>query len=547
MAIKIKSLPTFKFFKVFLLTVFLLQIGTLFHIASQQIDIPAVIEANSLDAAKGIEIANNTVFYNDKKWESYRSGTDKFKPYIFDDNRWRPYGPLYYQLARIAFTINKNIGYISYQNSNDINYIRLSFSLISVSLIALISLCLLVGYCINKDIYITVLCANLLLFYLLSINDVIGLIFQNHPDLLMALFAASLYLITIKCSEDCSYKNIALFGLVGGLGFLTKFSFFLIYLPALISLFVFHKNIKILVAIPIITIISYFIIGAPQSFEVMGIYDFLKDQNNYRDTTTLDSILFWIYEIFHDLYKIFLLILFLVIFFSDRNYKENLIKTKILYLNLLFFPLLIISTISFAHKPSYYVIPIVFAFCLLLTIIIKNFIDYLFFKKQNSKIFSYAPLVLMGLIFFIIHIASFNLIPINLVNYGNSVLESRKAIKETIYFVNSLPKEALKIKTAYFPSSDNLLPSIDRISAVNDYISSGRAKYLLVSRSWYARYFKPEPSNYDLGGESYENYKFFHNFWSQFNNNDKKILVKGNYYYLIYHSGNDRVYELISK
>ena len=137
--------------------------------------------------------------------------------------------------------------------------------------------------------------------------------------------------------------------------------------------------------------------------------------------------------------------------------------------------------------------------------------------------------------------------PASFVIYSNSILESRHATKETIHFVSSLPKEALKIKTAYFPSSDNLLPSIDRISAVNDYISSGRAKYLLVSRSWYARYFKPEPSNYDLGGESYENYKFFHNFWSQFNNNDKKILVKGNYYYLIYHSGNNRVYELISK
>lgn len=512
--------------KVFIVAIFLLQVGALFSVATQQMDVPAVIEVNSLDAAKGVETLKNTNFFN--------------------DNLWRAYGPLYYRLSYLSFNFNKNMGVVNYANEIDTLNIKLSYSLITVSTLSLIFSSLLISYCINRNIYINLICSSLIIYYLLTINDVVHLLFWNHPDLLLAFFGVALYYFFIKYNQQPTYRNLIYVGIIGGLGFLTKVSFFILYIPVFTILFISYRRIKLLFILVLITIVSYFIIGSPQSFEIRGILNFLKEQNAYRDVVSLNSIIFWITELFKDLYKPVIIIFILVICFSDKEGMPGLVNSNALWSGLFLLPVLILSTISFAHSPSYYVVPLVFSFLPIAALIFKEIINSplinnIIYQKFLSK------LNYIGVIFFIFHISFYNLIPNNFFDISNSILIPRASVKETIGFVTKLPIGSSKIKTAYFPSSDPSVPSIDGIVSVNKFISSGEAKFLLISKSWYARYFKSEPSKYDLGGESYEHFKSMSKFWAQFNNDNHEILVNGNLYRLIYESGNDRVYELILK
>jgi hypothetical protein len=420
--------------KTFIIAIFLLQVGALFSLATQQADIPAVIEVNSLDAAKGIETLNKTNYFN--------------------DNLWRAYGPLYYRLSKLTFDINKNLEFTNYFEDEDLKNIKSSYSLISVSTISLIIVSLLIGYCINKNIYINLICSSLIIYYLLKINDVAYLLYWNHPDLLMSFFGLALYYFSIKYIQSSSYKDLICLGIIGGLGFLTKISFFILYIPVIISLFIVFKKIKFLFFLILITFISYFLIGIPQSFKISGVLNFLQEQNGYRDIISLDSIIFWITELFKDLYKPVILIFFLTLFFSDKCEEHEADKFNRLCFGLLILPILILLSISFAHRPSYYVVPLVFSFLLIATLIFKKLITSLFlnvyFTNQNFQI----KLKSFGIILFIFHISYFNLIPNSLADISNSILKPRISVKETISFVNNLPIGSSKVKTAYFPSSD---------------------------------------------------------------------------------------------
>ena len=506
----------------------LLQFAELFNVIYRQMDIPAVVEATSLDAAQAIYTAEKTE--------------------LFNDNQWRPYGPLYYRLSKITSYFSKNSIKSDYIDQRDSKLQIISFNLLFVSLASILAFSFILSNIVSDKLINNLISFCIINYALLSIEDISHLALMNHPDILMSLIAVIYYYLIVKFLQDNNKSLLIVIGLLGGFGFLTKISFFIIFIPGIIAIYTNNNSYKNFLKIILYTFLFYFIIGFPQSLKINGVINFLLEQNGYRDKVSLESILFWLNNIFSGIY-IVIIPLFLLIFAfgGDKSFLslERLKENKISYVSLFLGPVLIISTISFSHRPSYYVVPIIFCLIFLLTLISHSFYVY-FIRTRNYSEINRKFFISLSILFIYINFSN-TLIPNNFIRINEEIINSRLIAKKTILAVEGLPKGSVMLKTAYFPAKDPSVESISSIEIIKKYIDSGTAEYLLVSKSWYGRYLKPEPSKYDLGGESYDNFKSMHNFWMQIDGDQENVVINGWSYKMVFQSGNNRIYQLIKK
>ena len=292
-----------KFLFSFLLFVFSLQIISVVATLSQHADNKSIIDTYSLDAGAGIDTASKTKIYN--------------------DNRWRPYGPLYYRLVKLTSYLNDSFHHPDQLDDKERYERKLSFFLMFCSFIFLILSGLTISYIFFKSSLILTLTSTIILNYIFLNNyEIVKLLITNHPDILLSLLSLLYGITLLKLLTKKNNFYIILISIISGLAFLTKLSFLYLYLPTiLLSLIFYLVSIKQLIKIFIGTTLCYFIVGFPQSLFVFPVIEYLLYQRNMHISPDLDSVILNSSLFFKLFIQVFLSLLIMKLFLSHPFYS----------------------------------------------------------------------------------------------------------------------------------------------------------------------------------------------------------------------------------
>jgi len=224
---------------------------------------------------------------------------------LYDDNGWRPYGPLYYRLVRIlhhlgthphATDSTSSDERIEMQNSRERSH---HFLLAWVSLISLVGLCALLACLITTLPVYRVLLTSALLTAFTSHPTWAEMILRPHPD---HLFAALIGLATwaswkwLTAPQAQARTRLILMGAAWGLAASCKMTV-LVFAPGVIALFIGRRPIfdfRSLGTWMASALTTYLLVGFPQSFNFGGVIEFLLQQSKNVLPATWESIVNWL-------------------------------------------------------------------------------------------------------------------------------------------------------------------------------------------------------------------------------------------------------------
>jgi hypothetical protein len=338
------------------------QISALLHSHS---DNQGMTLAGSDDAGTAIAVAVKTKWWN--------------------DNSWRPYGPLYY---RFVHTIAKvvNIPDIKDYDSDELNEYNHHYILLLISLISIYVIAFLLASLITKDSILKGVYTLLITSSLLASKHFATLLFTAHPDFLFCAFMLYGFICLFhQINNPDEKKYYYLSAIIWGLAASTKMSIIL-FLPS--TLFIFHKApikkyVQNLVHFYGLMLLTYFLIGIPQNFIFWKTLKFLNYMRAYSKPIDMPFFLGWlnlIYDQFH-IAVIFVSGLCLLPLKGDKKYD---FKKSLTYLLMCFIPLVLLVSRKMTHAYSLYPIPFGIVLLSAIIIFIKALISKLNFEVNNK-------------------------------------------------------------------------------------------------------------------------------------------------------------------
>jgi hypothetical protein len=338
------------------------QISSLLHSHS---DNQGMTLAGNDDAGTAIAVAIKTKWWN--------------------DNTWRPYGPLYY---RIVHTIAKivNIPDIKDYDSEELNEYNHHYILLLVSLISIYVIAFLLASLITKDSILKGVYTLLITSSLLASKHFASLLFIAHPDFLFCAFMLYGFICLFnQINNPNDKKYYYLTAIVWGLAASTKMSIIL-FLPS--TLFIFHKApvkkyIQNLIHFYGLMLITYFLIGFPQNFIFWKVLKFLNYMRAYSKPIDMPFFLGWL-NLIYDQFQvavIFVSGLCLLPLRGDRKYN---LRKSLTFLLICIIPFILLISRKMTHAYSLYPIPFGIVLLSAIIIFLKAIISKLNFEINNK-------------------------------------------------------------------------------------------------------------------------------------------------------------------
>jgi hypothetical protein len=459
-----------------LITLFFTQIGFFIYAISQNVDNWAIIFSKDNDAANGIRLAQ----YSD--W--------------LTDNKYYNYGNLYFRISHTLQKLNPfilvNQENIFSEKSDQIHHFILMF----VSYISMTGLSFLVSNILTTSKNKFMISSLIINSIFMSSTYWISKVFGVHPDLLLCFFIGLSVYSTAKYISSKNDNMLFISAITWGITLAIKLSS-LFYMPILLVLFLkpFNKE-NIIKAFKFFSIIliTFFIIGFPQNFQFIKIYEFVKYQSAFSIAPTIESFNEWWFLIYKQ-YIPFLPFIFIIsIFLSDKN-NMKMNKNELLQLFLItFLPFLFFLQRNITSPHEHYTLPIVAGLLVFTSIFFINLKYYLIEKRNLSLNFNNLPSLT---VFFVIGVFIINIIP----NITNSLLakdlECRDEARNLYNIIKTYQSQKLKTHVdPYVPFNQGLGYIRNNWFKELKDISPGNADVLVLSKNYYNRYLTKEESHY---------------------------------------------------
>lgn len=495
-----------------LIIVFLIQFSFFTNAISQTVEIWPIVYSKDNDAANGIKLSQKS------NWSA--------------SNNFFVYGNLYFRISNTLSKINPlDKSYIdNYQFSEDSDKIH-HFSLMIISLFSIYGMSFLLSFLITKDI-------NKILVSIILINTIfmsnkywVSKIFGVHPDLLLCFFSSLGIFFSIKFLSFLDQNNIEIMKIKNNFLILSAISWglalsvkpsALFFIPALFVLFLPLKKIEIqkriidYIKFLVFILITYFMVGFPQNFDLISSYNFMQYQSGFSTSPTLASFNEW-WLFLYEQYTPFLPILF----FSDkRKYIDS--PSNILRLfTVTFIPFCFLLARNVTSPHEHYTLPIAIVFIVFTTQILINFRSYILDKKLiklNSNIFVLLTLIISILIM--------KYVP-NAVSkeYEKSILCKDEA-KILYNMIKSFQINRLKIHVdPYVPFNQELGSIRNSWFKTFEDITPNKADILVFSKKYYSRFTLAKESSHYISQDTndFDKVKAFYTLF------DNKNQVKDKY------------------
>lgn len=471
-----------------------LQFSGMSNVLSQHMENAAIISSYSSDAGTAIAVARSTSFFN--------------------DNRWRPYGPVYYRVVHSLFSINQQLLVPNLEDPRqEQREAKLYFYLMLVSVLSIIGISYLIGYFLATSWQLRLLSTAILSATFLSQKLWVTLIWWAHPDILLAFLAGCFNFYVVKkflTQNQCQNQDLVGLGIIGGIGLSTKFSFGLFLLPAsFLWIFPLNKvSIKNIIIFYSTVIGTFFLIGFPQNFKLQEIFAFVQEAKNYASSPTFETMSHWCAILISTIIPPLIALAVLTMAFATQS---NPCPNQIRFRNLIkFIPFWVGSWIILMSlnlnravncDVNYYILPFI-AFSLI-------FFAFIFRCIANIALFRIPGIAknfwkLSGPLALII----FALIEIQWVSptvIANSTdwIKDRNVIRQIYSFgLQTYNEKKFVLRDPYVPFPNVSNSTILSKKSAERFIKSGKAHFLMLSSKWYYRFLKDAPNAYDVAGWS---------------------------------------------
>lgn len=187
---------------------------SIFHVlivtsmVSENSDNSAIVFATNNDASVAITVATQT------RW--------------FNDNGWRPYGPLYY---RLAHSLSGMVPYYKAQSAipQEANQVNHHFSLMLVSLVSLLLTCFFIAGLFGLEGAEKIGLASLFLSLFLLNRTFSRYVLVAHPDFLLTFFTSLLFVSAYRFLKNPTNLALTFIGVTFGLMLSTKITAILFF------------------------------------------------------------------------------------------------------------------------------------------------------------------------------------------------------------------------------------------------------------------------------------------------------------------------------
>jgi hypothetical protein len=496
-----------------------LQVVAFTNVISSNVDTTAIISSQSQDAAEAIEIANRTNLMN--------------------DNKWYAYGPIYYRVAKIFYYANSKLAIKANYTAEEKIRATLDFYLMFVSVLSVIGTSIFLSYYIFKEISVSLIASIPITQVLMSNENVIALVFWNHPDLLLTFFVVAFSLFSYRLLESRFNKiDLYIFSIFAALAFLTKTFFIVIYAPFMfVFLLLRPQKFQLVLKSFLITVSTYFLLGFYQSFKVISVLKFLKKQTIYNVEPNFESITLWLSNIADLLMPLLLILTVYSLLFTTQK-KKNLEFNYFEVLLVTISPVVFLCLLSFNSKPTYYVIPVVLFLCCAYLFLLRHLLYKSSFNLEAISKYG-KTLIPYFLVFYVIF--SQCLISDKFITFTNQWVSEREGVSEMISFVKKLDPNKSKYKTSYFPYKEDAIELNQNLISSHDNLS--KVDFLLLSRRWYGRYLKLNPSAYDLSDQSLETWTRWSTFYHHFDGDTEYVYIEKYKFKLIFKLNEYKIYQ----
>ena len=268
---------------------------------SENSDNSAIVFATNNDASVAITVATQT------RW--------------FNDNGWRPYGPLYY---RLAHSLSGMVPYYKAQSAipQEANQVNHHFSLMLVSLVSLLLTCFFIAGLFGLEGAEKIGVASLFLSLFLLNRTFSRYVLVAHPDFLLTFFTSLLFVSAYRFLKDPTNLALTFIGVTFGLMLSTKITAILL-LPGIFWILFCSKswrgNLKNYLNFWLGSTATYFAVGYPQNFKIQETLAFLKTQSQHSKIADATSIGEWISLFAHQFWMPLALSLILCASFGKRQ------------------------------------------------------------------------------------------------------------------------------------------------------------------------------------------------------------------------------------
>lgn len=509
-----------------------LQLSGISNILSRHMDNAGIIASYSVDAGTAIAVAGNTTFFN--------------------DNGWRPYGPVYYRLAYFLYkTSDQLIGQDLNASPAETKQEKLHFYLLLVSAFSIFGISYLTSSLLTNSWQLRLISAALLTSTILNNDLWVTLIWATHPDISMAFFSGlfSFYVARFFFMQNPpSWYPIAL-GIIGGIGLSTKLIFGIIIFPTflLLAFPLGRESIKKIFLFGFAVFLTFFLVGFPQNFKLLEIFDFLQKQSAYGTPPTIESVNHWVALATSQL-RPFLIALagLTLVLVREPNPCPNKFQIKKFLVLIPFWliPWAMLFSLNFKLSVDYYILPFLSSSIIVLALLLRiaaNSITLKFFKSANPIWKIAGPITLI--MFILIRV---DLIPPRAIDNGMGWLKDRRAIHEIYGFGYNAHKEnKFVLRDPYFPYPNISNSALLDRKSVEAFLKPGKAHYLMLSSKWFDRFLEDAPSPYDLAGVGKEEWDYMHKFYTTLFAANGTSNIYGKTYKLIHKGGDTQVWELI--
>jgi hypothetical protein len=332
-------------------------------------DTSAIVFATNNDASVAITVSTQTQWFN--------------------DNLWRPYGPLYYRLAHSLVKLVPQYKTLNVVPQEE-NEVRHHFALMLVSFLSLLLTCFVLAGLFRLS-WVERIGLTSLFLSLFLLNRVFSkYVLIVHPDFLLTLLTSLLFLTAHQFLRDP--KQTSLFLLSGAFGLMlsTKMTAIL-FLPGLFWVLLHPRGWKRTLInffwFSLGTAFTYFAVGYPQNFRIHETLSFLAAQSAHSAVGNGASLVEWIQLFTDQFWMPVALVLFLCLFvrrstisnkFSGKRWDRSS-RVKLVLFGVS--PMLMLLSRQFNSPHEYYTIPFGILFLMVLIVLGGEKLNFGFLSK----------------------------------------------------------------------------------------------------------------------------------------------------------------------
>lgn len=412
----------------------------------------------------------------------------------YNDNQYPAYGPFYFRLANTLATVLTPMSEPGGMAAIDAQSKAVSFALLVISECALFGIAFVLSLTlIGAFNWLTLLVAPLFVWALLFSSTWRDLLLQAHPDYLLSFFVAAAAACTYRLWLAPEDRNLArITAWLWGLALAVKMSAAL-FMPFLLASLLypgFRVRFPRLLTFVCHVALAYFVVGLPQSLNVLLTIKFLLYQSQYSSAPSWASVADWL-SVWRSQGIVPLsmtaVLLTAVMWNSGRGTIRGQVLVKSLILCLGPLVLLVLQDILAANPHDYYIMPVVAAQLALLIQIARML------RRPVISDWTGAAVITLSLIFFL----GFGLVPAGMnkslaerlqcrpeahAMYGQMMIYNGKGLDIFADPYVPLPPQPNRIRSSW--------------QANKNYVLENRFQILALRGSYYERFFIADMAAY---------------------------------------------------